>query len=197
MSESDQGRKAARQELLVRLGPTTQHAANNMLTVLTGTADVLRRTAKDPQSTARADRIADATTRLERLLRGYLTLARRPVPDDAPADLGLLLNRLGAVFELFLHRGTTLAIEAPTGLPMARIDFTTFDMALVDLVAETAPRLAPVLRLALASSSGRLALRIEGLPADAPTETLERIARDAGGTAAKMDGALLLELPQA
>jgi signal transduction histidine kinase len=97
--------KARRQELLAALGPAVQHAANNMLTVLGGTADILRRTAADEAGAKRADRVTDATRRLETLIRAYVTVARRPVPDNEPADAALLLGRLAPLIELSLPRG--------------------------------------------------------------------------------------------
>ena len=195
--QDDEQRKAARQEMLARLAPIVQHAANNMLTVMSGTADILRRTAKDAPGLARAERIAEAANRMERLLRGYLTFARRTVPDAAAADPALLVTRLAPMLEMLLHGVTRLEVEAPSGLPRVAPDFAALDTALVALVIETAPRLGPVLRLALAPAPEGVTLRIEGLPADAPVAALEAVARAVGGTALARPDALILTLPAA
>lgn len=197
MSDADQSRKAARQALLSRLGSTVQHAANNMLTVLTGTAEVLRRTAKDPRDLVRAERLLQATTRLEQLIRGYMTLARRPVPDDAPTDLGLLLARLGPVLELFVERGSVLEIDTPAGLPAVRLDASALDFALVDLVAGAGPHLGPKLKVSLSSAPGSVTLRFEGLPGEAPVAALLEVVRDAGGSVGRDDQTLALVFPRA
>lgn len=197
MDETEARRRAARQALLEALAPATQHAANNMLQVLGGTADILKRVAQDEAGTKRAARIAEATQKLEALLRGYLTLARRPVPDTALADAGLLLTRLGVLVELFLPRGTTLEIHAAPGLPRIGIDMSLLDAPLLALLRDNATRLAPVLRIAAAPAAGGVSLTVEGLPADAAAEAFGAAVESAGGTVVALRPVLTLQLPGA
>jgi len=188
--------KARRQELLAALGPAVQHAANNMLTVLGGTADILRRTAADEAGAKRADRVTDATRRLETLIRAYVTLARRPVPDDEPADAAQLLGRLAPLIELSLPRGTRLELETAPDLPRLRLEWAALDAALLTMLRDEAPRLKPLLRLVLQPSPEGATLRIEGLPDDAAMDTLEAVALRAGGRVAERGPHLVLVLPK-
>ncbi len=189
--------KARRQELLAALGPAVQHAANNMLTVLGGTADILRRTAADEAGVKRADRVTDATRRLDTLIRAYVTLARRPVPDGEPADAAQLLGRLAPLIELSLPRGTRLELETAPELPRLSLEWSALDAALLTLLRDEAARLKPVLRLVLQPAPEGASLRIEGLPDDAAVDALETVALLAGGRVAERGPQLLLILPRA
>lgn len=190
-------RKAERQILLAELAPTVQHAANNMLTVLSGTADILRRTAKDEAAAKRAERLSDAAQRLEMLIRGYLTLARRPVPQQETGDVALLLVRLAPVIELFLPRGVRLETEALPDLPPVRADWAALDAGLLAVLRRAAPRLQPVLRLVAAQVPEGVTLRIEGLPADTPADVLDDVARQTGARPVPRSPSPALLLPRA
>jgi nitrogen-specific signal transduction histidine kinase len=195
MADDTEQRRAERQAMLAALAPTVQHAANNLLTVLSGTADIMRRTAKDQPSIARAERLTEATQRMEALIRGYMTFARRPLPDPAPTDAALLIGRLAPVIELFLPRGVPLTIEAGADLPQVAVDASALDAALLMLLQVAAPRAVGALRLKLDRGEGVLTLTIEGLPDDAPTGPLEEVAVAAGGGVASRHPMLVLSLP--
>ena len=189
--------RAGRQALLEALAPATQHAANNMLQVLGGTADILKRVAKDEAGTRRAERIAEAPRKLEALVRGFLTLARRPLPDTAPADAALLLQRLGVLVELFLPKGTKLEIDSAAGLPRVGIDVSLLDAPLLALLRESGTRLAPVLRIAAAPAPAGVLLTVDGLPEDAPVEALAGALAAVGAAAPALRPVLTLLLPKA
>lgn len=197
MDDAETRQRAARQAVIEALAPTTQHAANNMLQVLQGTADILRRVAKDEPGLKRAERIAESAQRMEALLRAFLTLARRPVPDPAPADMALLLARLGVLIELFLPKGTALEIHVAPELPRIGFDVSLLDAPLLALLHDNAERLAPVLRIAATPAPSGVLLTIEGLPGDAPLEPLAASLEGAGATASALRPALTLLLPGA
>lgn len=185
--------RAERQLLIAALGPGVQHAANNMLTVLTGTADILRRVAKDEPSVKRADRLTEATQRLEVLIRAYCTLARRPLPQQEPGDLALLVTRLVPLLELVLPRGTKLETVTARELRPVLADWSGMDVAILALLRQEAARIAPVLRIEVGPMEGGAALRIEGLPEDADTAALEA----AGARVVERGAALVFALPDA
>lgn len=197
MDDAETRQRAARQAVIEALAPATQHAANNMLQVLQGTADILKRVAKDEPGIKRAERIAESALKMEALVRAFLTLARRPVPDTAPADVALLLARLGVLIELFLPKGTTLEIHAAPDLPRTGIDVSLLDAPLLALLRDNAPRLAPVLRIAATPAPSGVLLTIEGLPGEAPVEALAAALGHAGAEASALRPVLTLLLPGA
>lgn len=197
MDDARTRQRAARQAVVEALAPATQHAANNMLQVLDGTAYILKRVAKDEAETKRAERIATATERLEHLIRAFLVLARRPVPDTAPLDVGALLGRLALLAELFVPKETTIEIAAAAGLQRAGTDASLLDAPLLDLLRGCAGRLAPVLRIAAEPAPAGVLLTIEGLPGDAPVEVMAEGLAGAGCTVQALRPTLALLLPPA
>lgn len=188
--------RAERQELLAALAPGTQHAVNNMVQVLGGTVDILRRLAKDEASTRRVDRLDEATRRLETMVRAFLTLARRPLPQAEAGDLALLVARLAPLIELFLPRGTKLETASQPEMRPVMADWSALDAAILVLLRQEAPRMAPQLRLLAAPVAGGATLRIEGLAADAATDGLDAALAQAGGRIASRGDALVLMLPE-
>ena len=195
MDDPTRHRRAERQELLAALAPPVQHAVNNFLTVLSGTADILRRTAKDEAGAARAGRLAEAAQRIEAVTRAYLTLARRPVPEDAGAELGVTLARLLPLIEIHLPRGVTVNLSVAPDLPRLAMDASVLDGPLMALLWAAGPEIATRLGLTLTRGEGGLLLRIEGLPTEADTAPLERAVTAGGGRVAQRGVVLELALP--
>jgi signal transduction histidine kinase len=158
--------RAARQQMLQRLAPKAQHDANNMVTVTIATLDLMRRgLAEGDPALKRINRIADATVRLEALLRGYLTVARQEVGGTAEGDIALLLHRASPMLRLALGR-VALDLDAPEKGLHAAFDGAALTAALV-AAAEAAAASLPAgsrIRLSLRAEPGAVVLEAEGLP---------------------------------
>ena len=88
-----------------------RHEANNLFAALSGTIDILLRAAADERDRARVTRMREATTRLEALFKGYLSLAAPPAREggtDGPQVLALLHPLL----VLLLGPGRQVEIES-------------------------------------------------------------------------------------
>lgn len=144
------------EDLFIALARPVRHEANNMLAALSGTAELMLRS---PTSTERdilrAERLRDASARLQSLLHAYLALGAPP-PDGTPADAVLAL----------MHPLVGLVMR-----PYGAVDFEVED-SLPALAASPAALQATILRLALdatalASAQGGLRLTLEATPGGA------------------------------
>ena len=156
-------------DLLIALARPVRHEANNLLAALSGTADImLRSPASTVRDIARAERLRDASARLQALLQAYLALGAPP-PDGTPA--ASVLESMVPLVRLALGPGRVAEVEAAPGLPALAAAPAALQGAILRL-ARAAAALAPAeagLRLTLEAAPGGARLTASPLPqGDAP-----------------------------
>jgi signal transduction histidine kinase len=138
---------------LVALARPVRHEANNLLAAISGTADLMLRAAATDKEKARAERVKEASQRLEALLRGYLALAAPPAEGTAPRRV---LEMLRPVLALLLGPGRVVEVAVAEGLPMLAATPAELQAAAMDLARHAAAQ-APKgggLRVALDAAPG-------------------------------------------
>lgn len=105
----------AAQDYLVSLARPMRHEANNLLAAVSGTADImLRSPARTERDVLRAERLREASVRLQALLQAYLALGAPP-PAGTPA--ATVLETLRPLIGLMLGPGRAVEIAAAPDLP--------------------------------------------------------------------------------
>lgn len=141
-------------DLLTTLARPVRHEANNLLSALSGTAEMMLRsrdaTARD---ITRAERLCDAAARLQALLHGYLALAAPP-PEGTPA--AAVMEAMRPLVRLLLGPGHVVTIEASERLPAVPV--TALQAAILRLAGQAA---------ALTPPEGELRLRLDPAPGGA------------------------------
>jgi len=103
--------EAEQRRVIATIAAAAQHDANNLMTVVLATVELMRRDSPaDDKAVRRLDRMEAAGRRLQGLLRGVFTLARQPAER---CDAAALLHRLDGVLRLVMAPSATLAIDAP------------------------------------------------------------------------------------
>ncbi|MBL8834005.1 MAG: PAS-domain containing protein [Rhodospirillales bacterium] len=135
------------------------HELNNPLAIVVGQASLLRETAADERTLARADRISQAADRCARIVRTFLAMARQRPPERAPVDLRAVVRSTVDLLSYALKAdGVGVELDLPDELPAVWGDGDQIAQVVSNLVvnAQQAVR---------ARSDGRM-LRI-GLSVDA------------------------------
>lgn len=144
---------------LTRLAVPVRHEANNLFAALAGTIDILLRTASTDRDRARAERMRDATTRLEALFKSYVALAAPPAPAEG-TDAAQVLTLLRPLIVLTLGPGRDIEVVASPGLPRVASPSPEVRAEILNLVRDAAVELpaGSVLRLALGAVPDGVAL---------------------------------------
>lgn len=159
--------------MLVAFARPVRHEANNLLAALSGTAEImLRSPASTPRDIARAERLRDASARLQALLQAYLALGAPP-PDGTPA--ASVLGSMVPLVRLALGPGRVAEVESAPGVPALAVSPAALQDVILRL-ARDAAALAPAesgLRLTLECAPGGARLTASPLPqGDAPPPVL-------------------------
>lgn len=144
---------------LTRLAVPVRHEANNLFAALAGTIDILLRTASTDRDRARAERMRDATTRLEALLKAYVALAAPPATAEG-TDAVQLLALLRPLILLTLGPGREVEVAASPGLPRVASSSPEMRAEILSLVRDAAASLPAggALHLTLVTVPGGVAL---------------------------------------
>lgn len=156
-------------DMLIAFARPVRHEANNLLAALSGTAEImLRSPASTERDIARAERLRDASARLQALLQAYLALGAPP-PDGTPA--ANVLDSMVPLVRLALGPGRVAVVEAAPGLPALAVPPAALQDTILRL-ARDAAALAPAeagLKLTLEAAPGGARLSASPLPqGDAP-----------------------------
>ncbi|WP_137125838.1 hypothetical protein [Roseomonas sp. HF4] len=165
---------------LTRLAVPVRHEANNLFAALSGTIDILLRTAPTDRDRARAERMRDATTRLEALLKAYVALAAPPATAEG-TDAAQLLALLRPLIVLTLGPGREVEVAVPPGLPRVASPSPEVRAEILNLVREAAVDLPAggALRLTLGAVPGGVAVAAVPAPgAEATPPLILRLAED-------------------
>lgn len=124
------------QDFLIRFARPVRHEANNLLAALSGTAELmLRSPASTERDIARAERLRDASTRLQALLHAYLALG---APPAAGLTAGMALEMMRPLIALSLGPGRVTEISISPDLPRLSATATELQIVALGLVREAA-----------------------------------------------------------
>jgi len=143
-----------------------RHEANNLLAALGGTIDIMLRSAANERDLARAERMREATQRLEALFKSYLSLAAPPVTEGEGTDAPLVLTLLQPLLVLLLGPGRTVEVVAPARLrriAMPAPDLQELILGLARAAAAAAPPQGG-LRVTMDAAPGGISLRAAPTP---------------------------------
>lgn len=152
-------------ENLTALANPVRHEANNLLAAISGTVDILLRTAATDRDRARASRLREATDRLEALLKAYLSLAHPPSAEDG-IDGAQMLQLMRPLLVLTIGPGRVVEIEAEPGLPRLSATPAMLQAGILRLAREAAAA-APAgasLRVTLTRVQDGVALAVTSNP---------------------------------
>ncbi|MCC8981020.1 PAS domain S-box protein [Bradyrhizobium sp. 10BB] len=126
--------QAQRTESLGRLTGGIAHDFNNMLTVITGTVEILADGVKDnPQLSAIAKLISDAADRGAQLTSSLLAFARKQPLQPAETDVNDLIGEVVRLLSQTLGSQTEIRTELGRGAWLAFVDRSQLGAALVNL----------------------------------------------------------------
>ncbi|MBR0683896.1 hypothetical protein GXW74_25715 [Roseomonas eburnea] len=150
---------------LLAFARPVRHEANNLIAVLSGTADILLRVAATDRDRARASRVREATDQLDRLLKAYLSLVA-PSPEEGGTDGPRLLMRLHPLIVLLLGPGRVVEIEVSPRLSRIGMPVVELQTAVLRLAREAAAAVPPGggLRVVLEPAPGGATLRVAPTP---------------------------------
>lgn len=110
------------------------HDFNNLLTPIIGNLDLLRRRVGEEERLQRLVGSAmQGAERAKTLVQRLLAFARRQVLEPRPVDVAALVGEASDFVLRSLGPDVSLVIEAPDGLPAARVDPTQLELALLNL----------------------------------------------------------------
>ena len=128
---------AARQRELLRLGGIA-HDINNLLTVVTGAAELLElRAAEDAQTRKQVARILQAADQAQVLSDELLNSSRTSCEQARPTDLTMATRELTPILSALIRQGGSraeLAIELPDEPVIARVSPSAVEQILFNLV---------------------------------------------------------------
>jgi hypothetical protein len=153
-------------EHLIGFARAVRHEANNLLAAIGGTAELMHRSAMSERDAARAERLREASARLEALLRAYLSLAAPPADDTPPAAV---LEAMHPLFVLILGPGREVMIDAAADIPPLGVPPGELQASALSLASEAAAQARPGsgLFIALARSPGGALLTVAPQPGGA------------------------------
>ena len=124
-----------RREGLGVLAGGVAHEFNNLLTVINGNLEPLRRDATEDRTAIRLDRVRDATERAASLTRAMVAFARRQRLDDQYLDLAVLLRANAPMLQEAAGAACTLVVETGPGDALVWADAEQLQTALQNIVA--------------------------------------------------------------
>jgi signal transduction histidine kinase len=112
------------------------HEISTPLGIITGRAEQLApRVSGDERSARAVATILEQIDRLNRTIRGFLTLARGGAPLDEPVAPGAIVRGAVALVEhRFARAGVTLAADVPEELPLVHGDARLLEHAVTNLL---------------------------------------------------------------
>jgi signal transduction histidine kinase/CheY-like chemotaxis protein len=131
----EQLRQSQKKDAIGRLTGGLAHDFNNLMTIVTGSLDLLSRrlATDDPRLKKLVDNAMEGARRASALTRQLLAFARRQALDPKPTDINRLVSEVSALLRGTL--GETIAIETVLagGLWPANIDAHQLERAIVNL----------------------------------------------------------------
>jgi signal transduction histidine kinase/CheY-like chemotaxis protein len=154
----EQLRQSQKMEAIGRLTGGLAHDFNNLMTIVTGSLDLLnRRLAPDDQRLKKlVDNAMEGARRASTLTRQLLAFARRQPLEPKPTDLNKLVSEVSALLRGTL--GETIAIETVLGggLWLANIDAHQLERAIVNLALNSRDAMPGGGRLTIETANAHL-----------------------------------------
>lgn len=157
-------------DFLIPLARPVRHEANNLLAALSGTAElILRSPTSTERDIARAERLRDASARLQALLHAYLALG---APPPAGTMTVTVLEMMRPLIALTLGPGRKVELSAAPNLPRLAAAPTELQALVLGLVRDVAAEATVVdgLVLTLEAVPGGVELRARLEPGGAGPE---------------------------
>ena len=126
-------RQAQRMEAIGQLTGGVAHDFNNLITVVRGNAELLRDRAADDVTRRRADAIALAADRGQRLTRQLLTYSRRQTLRPEPAYLHERTGEIAELLSRSLRDDIEVVVALPNELWPVAVDAAEFELALLNI----------------------------------------------------------------
>ena len=165
--------RTLQQDRLAELGKMTAliaHEIRNPLAAMKGHAQLLAEALPDGSPTrAQADRVVNASTRLERLVRDLLDFVRDGVIARSSCDPVALAREVAA------EVGVPLTVEAPAGLGALLLDPRRLRLALANLMQNAVQASATALELTVILRAGALRLELRDNGVGLAPEDLEAV----------------------
>ncbi|HWH17668.1 MAG TPA: GAF domain-containing protein [Allosphingosinicella sp.] len=127
-------RQAQKMEAIGQLTGGIAHDFNNLLTVITGSADLLRRSELPAEKRRRyVDAIADTAGRATKLTGQLLAFARRQALKPEPFDVAVRIHGIAEMLRTVLGSRVRLQIETDCDDCFVEADIAQFETALVNM----------------------------------------------------------------
>ena len=126
-------RQAQRMEAIGQITGGVAHDFNNLITVVRGNAELLHDRATDDVTRRRADAIALAADRGQRLTRQLLTFSRRQTLRPEPMNLRERTGEIAELLSRSLRGDIDLVITLPGELWPVAVDSAEFELALLNI----------------------------------------------------------------
>jgi PAS domain S-box-containing protein len=128
-------RQAQKMEMIGQLTGGVAHDFNNLLMAILGNLDLLRtRVTGDTKARRWIDNAMEGAQRGAALTRRLLAFARRQELVVERRDVAALVKGMRDLMQSSIPPGIDLHIEAPEGLPTARLDSVQVELAVLNLV---------------------------------------------------------------
>ena len=151
-------RQAQKLEMIGQLTGGVAHDFNNLLMAVLGNLELLRnRTAGDAKAERWIDNAMEGAQRGAALTRRLLAFARRQELVVEPQDVAVLVKGMRDLMKSSIPPGIELRIEAPDGLPTARMDSVQVELAVLNLVVNARDAMPSGGRLCVAVDAVRQA----------------------------------------
>jgi PAS domain S-box-containing protein len=178
----DQRRQTQRIEAVGQLASGVAHDFNNVLTVITGYADLLRMDLEaQGQSTAEVDEIASAAARATELTRQLLAFSRQQVLHPQVLDLNDIVSDIGRLLGRLIGDDIDLVVRPGADLWPIEADRSQLDQVLMNLVVNARHAMPEGGTIWVETSNVDLDESFQAANADASTGPHVRLAvRDEG-----------------
>ena len=149
--------QAQKMESVGRLAGGVAHDFNNMLHVIMGFVDLLRRRMPgDGRLAMYVDEIGRAARRAQEVTHQLLAFSRRQVIAPAPSDLNQLVARLGGALARLIGEDVQLHVHAAEKLWTVNVDPTQIDQILLNLAVNARDAMPAGGRLTIETANIRL-----------------------------------------
>jgi len=130
----EQLRIAQKMEALGRLAGGVAHDFNNVLTAISGYADLLRDRVADAEMRAEVDEIRGAADRASALTRQLLAFSRRQVLQPRILDVGAVIRGMEGMLRRLIREDLHLTLSCKSPIASVRADAVQIEQILLNLV---------------------------------------------------------------
>lgn len=127
-------RNSVRLEVIAQVAGGVAHHFNNLLTIIDGSAAMVRANPTDPQADRHLENISSAVTRAASLTRQLVSVGGKRALQLEPLDLNELLQTLAHTVRRLVGNGIVIQNFYGVGLPPVLADARLVEQALISLV---------------------------------------------------------------